>query len=98
MPGRFEDRSTLGAPKRGARRATLERCYAAHALACLVIAVLAALADISSDAGHPAPPFMLVVLGLIAATFYRQLVVPATRGRRTRHLHGLDAVRRRRMP
>ena len=36
----------LAASRRGAdvRRATLEKCYAAHALACLVIAVLAALA------------------------------------------------------
>ena len=64
----------LAASKRGAdlRRATLERCYAAHALACLVIAVLAALAKTS--AATPAIQlhrFVLVVLGLIAATFYR---------------------------
>ena len=64
----------LAASKRGAdlRRATLERCYAAHALACFVIAVLAALAKTS--AATPAIQlhrFVLVVLGLIAATFYR---------------------------
>ena len=64
----------LALSKRGAdvRRATLERCYAAHALACLVIAVLAALAKTS--AATPAIQlhrFVLVVLGLIAATFYR---------------------------
>ena len=64
----------LALSKRGAdvRRATLEKCYAAHALACLVIAVLAALAKTS--AATPAVQlhrFMLVVLGLVAATFYR---------------------------
>ena len=52
-------------------RATLERCYAAHALACLVIAVLAALAKTSAATPAIQLRFVLVVLGLIAATFYR---------------------------